>query len=115
MITRTRSRGHLGFSDEGGSLRAGGQGQLSGPLRAAFAEGVGEFLDALPESGRQAMLRSQLLSQANGGMEITGARPATGGTEKMHPAFFAHAVVRTARAETLFNLRGLCETVSGGV
>ena len=80
-------------------------------MRAPLANGVREFLDALPQARRQADLGQQLLAQANGRMEITRACPAAGGAEKMDPAFFSQPQVRTTRTEALFNLRGPGEPV----
>jgi hypothetical protein len=57
----------------------------------------------------------QLLSEADGGVEIARARPTAGGAEKVDPALVAKSLLYAARAETLFNFRGPCEAISCSV
>src|SRR5258708_4495148 len=97
------------------SFRARGQRQAGRPLRAPLADRIREFLDALPQARGQTGLGLQLLAQANGRMEIARPRPATGGAEKVHPAFLSQSRLRATRTQALFNLRGPSETVRGRV
>jgi hypothetical protein len=83
-------------------------------LDSPLSEDSGEFLDALPQARREVSLGQQLLAQADRLMEIPRPSPATGGAEEMDSTLLLEPQGHATLAQTLLDLSGPREAVSGG-